>query len=326
MKSNAVWVVEPHKLAVRPLEVPDPAWDEVQIQVKACGICALDLALFQGKSASGPMPYVLGHEAVGVICKIGAGVRDFKIGDKVYAANGGDNRQMSQYINNPVSGIGKIPDDVTDYTAWVLEPACCVVNLLLQADIQPGDRVVLVGAGYMGLLTLMGLSHTLAGEITVLEPRESSRNLAEAYRPDGCFDPDSEEGRRSIARLRASGGADVVIEFSNSDAGYELATKLVREQGGKLVLGSWYRHPMSFDGDLWHLSGLKVLNASPMMNRLYNETVVRQTGLLVRRGVFEPKRLISHVLRYDDPALQDLFEDTVHKRNHYMKGIVLFDP
>lgn len=325
MKSDAVWVMGPQKLAVMPREIPEPAWDEVQIQVKACGICALDLALFQGISAPGPMPYVLGHEAVGIVCRVGAGVRDFQVGDKVYTANGGDNRQMSQYVNNPASGVGKLPEDVTDYGAWVMEPVCCVVNLLLQADIQPGDRVVLVGAGYMGQLTLMGLTHTLAGEITVLEPKAENRALAESAGPDRVLDPNSEAGEQWIEALRTSGGADVVIEFSNCDAGYQLATRLVRERGGKLVLGSWYRHAMAFDGDLWHLSGLKIINASPMSNRLYNETVVRQTGQLVKRGVFSPGKLISHTVRYDDPALQDLFEHAIRKEDGYRKGVVLFD-
>ena len=72
MKCDALWVVEPKHLEIHPLEVRDePNPDEVQIDVKACGLCAWDSYLFQGISAPGPMPYTFGHEAVGIVTKVG---------------------------------------------------------------------------------------------------------------------------------------------------------------------------------------------------------------------------------------------------------------
>lgn len=322
--NNAVWVVAPEQLKIQHQEIADPAWNEIQIQAKACGICALDSALYQGISATGPMPYVLGHEVAGVVCKVGGGVRDFKVGDKVYTANGGQNNQMSQYVNNLAAGVGRLPDEVENYAEWVLEPTCCVVNLIHQAGIRPGNHVVLVGTGYMGLLTLMGLSHTLAGLITVFETREENRRLAQRYQPDYCFDPYSEAGQSHIQELCTQGGADIVIDFGSCDASYTLASSLVKQKAGKLVLGSWYRHRMPFDGTQWHLGGLTVLNASPMMNPYYNEMIVRQTAALVKKGVFRPAELISHVIRYDDPELGTLFAHSITKEDHYIKGIVLF--
>jgi L-iditol 2-dehydrogenase len=74
MKSDAIWVVEPFKIEVRPVDVAEPAYDEVQIETKACGVWAWDSYLYQCISAPGPAPYVIGHEAVGIVHKVGAGV------------------------------------------------------------------------------------------------------------------------------------------------------------------------------------------------------------------------------------------------------------
>ena len=83
-----------------------------------------------------------------------------------------------------------------------------------QLDIQLGDHVVLVGAGYMGLQTLQVLTKgSQAGRITVFELRDDRRRMAEAMNPTEVADPESEEGKKLIEDIIKAGGADVVIDF-----------------------------------------------------------------------------------------------------------------
>ena len=96
MKVDALWIVEPNKMEIRPVDIPDPGYDEVQIQIKACGVCAWDSYLYQGISNPKPIPYTFGHEGAGIVTKVGAGVKSFKPGDKVFAASGA-NDMMMQY-------------------------------------------------------------------------------------------------------------------------------------------------------------------------------------------------------------------------------------
>lgn len=70
---------------------------------------------------------------------------------------------MSEYTTVKSDCVVKLPDDTTDWASAVIEPNCCVVNLLNTTNIQAGDHVVLVGAGYMGTMTLQGLTRGLAG-------------------------------------------------------------------------------------------------------------------------------------------------------------------
>lgn len=327
MKCDALWVAEPNRLEIRPLEVrDDPFPDEVQIDVKACGLCAWDSYLFQGISGPGPTPYTFGHEAVGVITKVGSLVENFKVGDKVAVCNSGkESKQMAKVVNNAAGGITKLPDDTTDYARSVLEPVNCVVNLLYKLNIAPGDHVVLVGAGYMGLLTLQGLMRgSAAGRVTVFETRPERRELAKALQPQCVLDPESEEGQAKVKEIYDEGGADVVIEFSASDSGFALANKVIGHRGAKFAIGSWHRHNMAFDGTKWHMSGITVYNLSPMSNKHYLD-ISDRTGQLIAQGVYDPASLVSHIVNYKDPDIEEVFRKSITKEDGYMKAVISFE-
>ena len=327
MKCDALWVTQPNHLEIRPLEVRDePLADEVQIAVKACGLCAWDSYLFQGISSPVPPPYVFGHEAVGVITKVGAQVTKFKVGDKVAVCNSGkESKQMAKVVNNAAAGVTKLPDDTTDFARSVYEPANCVVNLLYKLQIAPGDHVVLVGAGYMGLLTLQGLMRgSAAGRVTVFEKRPERREMAKALAPECVLDPDSEEGKAKIKEIYAEGGADVVIEFSASESGFAVANQVIGHRGAKFAIGSWHRHNMTFDGTTWHMSGITVYNLSPMSNKHYLD-ISDRTSLLIAKGVYDPASLVTHIVQYKDPNLEEIFRKSITKEDGYIKAVISFE-
>lgn len=324
MKVDGIWVVKEEKIEVRPVELAEPKYNEIQIETKACGVCAWDSYLYRGMSAPGPIPYVIGHEGVGIVRQVGGGVTRFKVGDTVFCSSGG-NEMMVEVFNQREDCAAKIPDGVTDYAAWVIEPTVCVVNLLYKTGIEPGDEVAVVGAGYMGLLTLQGLMRgSCAGSVTVFEIRPDRLALAKQLNPTYALDPNSAEGQAHIEKIRAKGGADIVIDFAASDSGFELSKQLVRYNAGKLTLGSWHRHEMRFDGTDWHMSGVHVLNLSPMSNRHYTDMIPR-TGALVERGVYTPGDLVSHTVHFRDvEAVNALFRKSIDKSDNYMKGVITF--
>lgn len=322
MKCDAVWVAEPNKIEVRPVEIADePGFGQIQVEVKACGVCAWDSYLFQGVTGPGPTPYPIGHESIGIIRKIGEGVTGFEVGDNVFLG-AGSNEMMSQYLNIIAAGAAKLPETIDDWSKWIIEPTCCVVNLLNKTQIEEGDTVALVGCGYMGLLTLMGLLRgSQAGKVIVFEKKPERRALARQYGAGLVYDPYDEEGQEAIRELKAKGGADVVIEFSASNSGFELANELIRYEAGKLTIGSWHRHEMTFDATKWHLGGLTVYNLSPMSNRHYTD-VMKQTKAMVDKGVYTPQDLVTHVADFRD--CQTIFEKSVSKEDGYMKGVITF--
>lgn len=320
MKCDALWVVDYKKLDVRPFEVAAPKYDEMLIETKACGVCCWDSYQFQGQSGPGPYPYVIGHEAVGVVAEVGKGIKRFKPGDKVACA-GGSVVEMARYFTITEDCATRIPDDTQDFTKWVIEPTCTVQNVLNWANIVPGEHVALVGAGYMGLLTLMGLQAYPWGELTVFETRPDRLELARAYHPTRALNPETPEGKAYIEELTAKGGADNVIEFSAADSGFALAVKIARKEKARLTVGSWHRHNMTFDGTRFHMGGFIVNNVSPMTTFHYTD-VIPQTAALIRRGVYHPGDLVTHVADFRD--CQHVFERAVDKGDGYIKGVITF--
>ena len=297
MKCDAVWVAEPNKIEVRPVEIADePGFGQIQVEVKACGVCAWDSYLFQGVTGPGPTPYPIGHESIGIIRKIGEGVTGFEVGDNVFLG-AGSNEMMSQYLNIIAAGAAKLPETIDDWSKWIIEPTCCVVNLLNKTQIEQGDTVALVGCGYMGLLTLMGLLRgSQAGKVIVFEKKPERRALARQYGAGLVYDPYDEEGQEAIRELKAKGGADVVIEFSASNSGFELANELIRY-------------------------ALIVHNLSPMSNRHYTD-VMKQTKAMIDKGVYTPQDLVTHVADFRD--CQTIFEKSISKEDGYIKGVITF--
>lgn len=323
MLANGVFVKDFKELAIMQYDVPEPKAREVMVKTKACGLCCWDSWLYRGVNAPSPYPYVIGHEGVGIIEKVGSEVTNVKVGDKVFCASG-SNEMMCEYFTVPDDCVVKLPDDTEDWAKVVYEPTCCVVNLLYKTDIKAGDHVVLVGAGYMGLLTLMGLRAEPYGRLTVFELREDRREMAKAYGATEVLDPESEEGKRVIAEIIANGGADVCIDFGACDASFHLADSMTK-QAGKFTVGSFHRAGVTFNGTKWHLGGLTVLNLAPMSNAHYTEILPR-TYAMIRRGVYEPGKLMTHTAYYKDmDAMKTIFEHSIEKTDNYMKGAILFD-
>ena len=324
MKVNGVYVKDYMKLDVMQHEIPnEPGPNEVLVKTMACGVCCWDSWLYRGVNAPGPYPYVIGHEGAGIVEKVGSEVDNLKPGDKVFAAYGG-NDMMSEYFINRKDGVVKLSDEVKDWASVIYEPACCVINVVNSLDIQLGDHVVLVGAGYMGLQTLQVLTKgSQAGRITVFELRDDRRRMAEAMNPTEVADPESEEGKKLIEDIIKAGGADVVIDFGATTSGFELADSLTK-QAGKLGIATFHRGDVTFNGTKWHLGGLKVYNLSPFSNAHYPELLPKAYEM-IRKRVLAPEEYVTHTAYYKDlEAMENLFQRACDKEYNYMKGVVLF--
>ncbi|MXX13287.1 MAG: alcohol dehydrogenase catalytic domain-containing protein, partial [Gemmatimonadetes bacterium] len=115
-------------------EVLDPGENEVQIEGGACGICSWDVVTAKLGNQMHPMAPP-GHEGVGYIAKIGAGVTDFKEGDRV--AGGG----FANIRNLSAQRVFKIPESDLPDEYWIVEPVSCAVTGIDHCQIQPGNRI-----------------------------------------------------------------------------------------------------------------------------------------------------------------------------------------
>lgn len=141
----------PGKVEIREMDITDPQPDELQVQCVANGICMAEVSMFTGTESAGS-PRLVGREGIGVVTKVGHDVDGLSEGDYVtclkwasvydYRANIRDFGYLS---------TAKYAAPPSDPAILLAEPVACVVSALYQYDITPGDRVLLMGAGLMGL-------------------------------------------------------------------------------------------------------------------------------------------------------------------------------
>jgi len=255
---------EPGKVFVQDAPVPEPGPGEVLLRVSRCGICGSDLHWYHGGI---PIPSVCpGHEIAAVVAATGAGVSTVKEGDRVavegirvcgtcsYCRSSDYQRcRMNQMIGMTVPGgfaeylvttprhTFAIPSGVDDETAQLTEPLAVSVHALRLAGLEMGQRVLVLGAGTIGLTAIAAAKAGGAGEIVVTARRPQQKAAALALGASHVFDPADSS---TLMSWCFDNPVDVVVE-TVGDAKSSLgdAVACVRPGGTIAVLGVFMQQP-----------------------------------------------------------------------------------
>ena len=266
---------EPGAVEVREIALPAPGEDEVLLDVAAVSVCGSDVHQWQALH-SWPVrhPVVLGHEFCGRVAEVGSRVRGFAPGDRVacethavvdpdgplaraglYQLDPGRrgygatvDGAMRPRMPVPARILHHLPDHLSDEHAALTEPCCVAYSAVaVHSDVKPGDRVVVLGPGPIGILCaamarLRGAEVALAG----LEQDRRRLEVAAAY---GCrrFLSGGDE-LREWARERDGTGVDGVVDASGHSAALREAMDLVRPAGFITKVG-WGAQPVGFSLD-----------------------------------------------------------------------------
>ncbi len=306
-------LVGPGRIDMTQLEVPDPGPGEVMVEVKANGICRGDIALFTGEMNYG-YPFFHGHEPAGIIAALGAGVKDLKVGDKVACLGSPSYRR---HIVIKAGQAAKIPDPSADLALWVSEPPACAANGAQNSEIKIGDKVALLGCGYMGMLVFQCLPREIMSRLIVADPDPDRLALARKLGATEAYNPNETD---LIALANEVGGFDVVIEASGVRGTITLATKLLHNAGVLNIFG-WHGGEEMLPTHDWHYKGLKVLNTAPMYVRDFS-IYFRAAVALMGTGRIDQKLLISH--RFPVSDCQRGFEIAANRKDGYIKGVITF--
>ena len=274
MKSLAVvnFSSTPHSVELREFARPEPGADDVILAVEAVGVCGSDLHQWTGHH-SWPVnyPVVLGHEFGGRIASLGPAVKGWSEGDRVVSetaavidANSpltraglynlepkrkgfgyGVDGAMTRYVRVPARCLHRVPDTLPMEFAALTEPCCVAYNAVINnARVRPGDRVIVLGPGPIGILC--AAVARLAGAEVALVGLERDRTRLDVAKVYGCEVIVGDA--TAWARQRDGLGADGVIDAAGASAALKTALDLVRPAGWISKVG-WGPQPLNFSLD-----------------------------------------------------------------------------
>ncbi|MDR1306408.1 MAG: alcohol dehydrogenase catalytic domain-containing protein [Treponema sp.] len=257
----------PGNIEVRELPVPSiKNDDEVLIKISAAGVCGTDIHIYRDEFPYWP-PVVMGHEFSGVIEEAGPAVKGFKPGDRVVAEphthfcgscylcraghiqvcsekrspGWGMDGAFADYLVMPSLFLHHIPGSISDEIAALTEPAAIVVTGLVErGKAGVGDTVVIVGAGPIGLLSLVTAKAAGAKKVFVLgtDADEAMRfPAAKALGANEIFNVTRVDAADRILEATDGIGADLVVEASGAAEGINTAAAAAKKMGRVTVLG-----------------------------------------------------------------------------------------
>lgn len=265
---NALLLTEYKKLEMVDFPVPEIGPGEVLVRVRACGICGSDVHGYDGSSGRRHPPLIMGHEAAGEVAKVGPGVTDLVVGDRVtfdstvycgqcqFCVKGDvnlcDDRQVvgvapkefkrhgafAEYVSVPRRIMYKLPDSFPYEQAALIEAVSIGVHAVSITPVKLGDVAIIVGAGMIGSVTLQAAKAAGASRIIAVDIEDSKLERAKKIGATDVFNPNKTNVPDEVRALTGGRGADVAFECVGYTDPVATAIYSVRKGGMVTLVGN----------------------------------------------------------------------------------------
>jgi L-iditol 2-dehydrogenase len=334
-------------VTVESIETPRIGPGELLVRVEACGICHTDLKKIEHDLLTPPRIY--GHETAGVVVAVGSGVEKYVPGDHViafhhipcrncfycdrklyaqcpvykkvgitagYEPAGGGFAQYIRIMDWIVrDGVEKIPEGVPFSSAAFVEPVNTCLKAVVQTDPRPGEVVLILGQGPIGLLFTMLVERTGA-RIFTTDTISLRRELSGKFGAEASWDPRGRDIRPPIAAATEGRGADVVIVAASAPGLAQEAMRCSRP-GSRILFFA-----QTSDKERIEVSGADICMGERTVFGSYSACVDLQKASadLVFSGALPVEDLVSHRLPLD--RIASGFELALHPDGQSLKIIV----
>ena len=243
-----------------------PGPGEVQVAVKAVGICGSDLHYFaEGAIGDTPCvyPMVLGHEPSGVVIETGAGVSGWAVGDAAvlepalycyhcefcmsgrhnvcsdmkFLSSPGEPGFFRERVNLPAHNLLALPKNVGLREGSLVEPLSIILHSMVFAQPRMGETAAVFGAGPIGLLTVAVLKLSGVRRIWVVEPVAARRAMALAMGADVAIDPAATDPVKEIQKDTAGRGVDLTLDCATKADTINQSLHTTRSAGRVVITG-----------------------------------------------------------------------------------------
>jgi L-iditol 2-dehydrogenase len=265
---RALLLSEYKKLSVVEMPTPEIGDDDALVRVRACGVCGSDIHGYDGSTGRRIPPLVMGHEAAGVIERVGRDVHGFTAGDRVtfdstvscgacdFCRRGqinlcdnrtvlgvscGDYRRhgaFAEYVAVPSHILYKLPDSLPFEHAALIEAVSIAVHAVGRHVPRPDDAVVVVGSGMIGLLVIQVLKHKGSRNIVAVDLDPQKLALAERMGATRTVNAKERDVPAAVRDVTAGRGADVSFEVVGHGDTVLSAIRSLRKGGTVVLVGN----------------------------------------------------------------------------------------
>jgi L-iditol 2-dehydrogenase len=304
------------RIAIREVADPIPAPDEILIRTAYAGICGSDLHAFRGQHPFRKPPVVLGHEVAGTVVLAGSDVRDFRPGDpvtvmplvacgdcrlcrsgrqnlclhKLVPGAGAWSGTFAEYVTARASVVYRLSAAMPLTLGVLAEPlAVGIHGAFRQGRVAPGDRVIVLGAGPIGLLTALAARAAGAAEIVLTDLLDFNLALGRELCGAIPVNAGSASWETELSRAQPD-GFDVAFLCSNAPSTVRQATRAVR-RGGRIIVTGMFHQPVPVDLSAVNLHELELIGSV-----VYDHQDFQRAVEWLEEARFDFGRLVTHVL------------------------------
>lgn len=321
---------EERKLVVADMPNPTPKDNNAIIKVKYASICGTDVRTYtKGNEKLKTLPRIQGHECVGILCHVGKLAEElgYKEGERVTIApaigcgecwpckQGRSNMcdhletigweyegTFAEYLEVPEKALRhghliKVPDDVSDMSATLAEPAGCALNAQMYMDVQPDDYVVIYGSGYIGCVHAEIAFMKGASKVIMVEIAEERAELAKKMIPGIIvINPKYQNTVEEVARITEGRGANVVITALSVPSCHTEAQIIAAKMGRISLFGGIVGESKGWiDSNLIHYKELGVYGVHATRPDL-----MKQIISFVEAGKLDLDKYVSKIVKLEN--------------------------
>lgn len=331
------------KIEIQTKSIPKPKDNEVLVQLEYIGICGSDLHYYE-TGAIGDFivepPFILGHEAGGTVVEIGNNVSHLSIGDRValepgktcghceYCKTGRYNLcpDVIFFATPPVDGVFqeyvaheaelcyKLPENVSTLEGALIEPLAVGFHAATQGKAKIGQNAVVMGAGCIGLVSMMALKAMGISKVIVVDIMENRLQKALELGADAVINGKDADTLSAIRTIFGDKGCDLVIETAGTEVTAAQAIKVVKK-GGRIVLVGY-----SSSGEM-KLPVNMALDKELTIKTIFRYRHVYPPAIeAVKAGKIKLKEMVTHTFSLE--AADRAMSESLHNKADIVKAVI----
>ncbi|CAI9092150.1 OLC1v1027325C1 [Oldenlandia corymbosa var. corymbosa] len=333
-QNMAAWLVAAKTLKIQPYTLPPLGPHDVKVRMKAVGICGSDVHHFKNMRCANfvvKKPMVIGHECAGIIEETGGQVKSLTVGDRValepgiscgrcnscrtgrynlcpdmkFLGSPPTNGSLANLVVHPANLCFKLPDNVSLEEGAMCEPLSVGVHACRRAGVGPDTRVLIIGAGPIGLVTMLAARAFGAPKVVMVDVDESRLSFAQKLGADGTIlaSTSIEEVKVEVAEIQKEMGDSINVSFDCVGFDKTMSTALsATAAGGKVCLVGLGRSQMNIP-----LTPAAAKEIDVVGIFRYGNTWPLCMELL-RTGKIDVKPLITHRFGFTQEDMENAFE------------------